>query len=110
MICDVCDYYSGDDYCWREPGIAKCPLARTCQHFKYQDLCEKAVELERAAERARCLAIVEKVCLNVKAAHRALAAAARGKRPPDLSDAHLDRLLDVSALAEEIAKRIRGEK
>ena len=69
MICDVCDYYSGDDYCWREPGIAKCPLARTCQHFKYQDLCEKAVELERAAERARCA----QVCADRAARLRATA-------------------------------------
>ena len=66
--------------------------------------------LDEQIETARCLEIVELVCQNVKAAHRSLAAAARGKGLPDLSDAHLDRLLDASALAEEVAKRIRGEK
>ena len=73
---------------------------------------DEQIEAAVAAERARCLEIVELVCLcrYVKAAHsRALAAAARGKGLPDLSDAHLDRLLDVSALAEEITKLIRGE-
>ena len=70
----------------------------------------KNVEIGMEIERARCLAIVEKVCRYVKAAHRALAAAARGKGLPDLSDAHLERLLDVSALAEEIERQIRGEK
>ena len=74
--------------------------------------CRVLARQEVEAERERCLEIVELVCLcrYVKAAHsRALAAAARGKGLPDLSDAHLDRLLDASALAEEIAKRIRGE-
>ena len=71
--------------------------------------CRALARQEVEAERARCLEIVELVCRNVKAAHRSLAAAARGKGLPDLSDAHLDRLLDVSALAEEITKQIRGE-
>ena len=79
--------------------------AREDEHWLDEQI-EAAVE----AERARCLEIVELVCRNVKAAHRSLAAAARGKGRTDLSDAHLDRLLDVSALAEEITKRIQEEK
>ena len=81
-----------------------------CDVESYYVIDAARVAFARAIEeeRARCLEIVELVCRNVKTAHRALAAVARGKGLPDLSDAHLDRLLDVSALAEEIERQIRG--